>query len=568
VLDAYAAIAGELPLALVVEDLDRATPTTVEFVHRLARRAQSTHLLVLVTARDIARVPETGRALRDLTGGTVVTEVALAPLDATDVRHFIGSIATLPDGAAAMRLAEQVARQTAGVPFYVLELLKALYDGGELQVDGGVWRLSERLQDPTRPLPVPESTEAILQKRLEVLGDRPLQVFAALAVRERETSVQDLAYLTGFEMEAVRAALNALERRRLIARQRGMPAVLHDELAAAALQRVSHSEARRFHQRAAELSEQGARLGRATEWSVAAHHAAVAGDIDRATVNAAHAAAAAEQASGHESARETLQTVLDSMPQPVREELQTRLAPILRGKRSPRSWLKARSRRRSAWKRYGVPAASAVVAVAAFATIRAAVGALGGGTASEPAAAVPFAAEVRATWELGVDSLAVIEPVFPESLVSSASDPLRIAGGYDAHATSISPAGDRVVAVRQGVDGPEIVLLSVQRGVLGRIDWCRGSFAVSWRGDGGRLACAPQPRTLALGDAAPGSQPLTVELPAPITGGPVWSPDGAWVAVRLAGDSVYVVDRAGRQEPTPVPGRRGVETVLRWEREP
>jgi DNA-binding SARP family transcriptional activator len=566
-LDAYAAIAGELPLALIIEDLDRATTATLEFVHRLARRAQSTHLLVLVTARDVARVPETGRALRDLTGGGVVAEVGLAPLDGTDVRHFIGSIATLPEGESGNRLAERVAKQTAGVPFYVLELLKALYDEGELQVEDGVWRFSERLQDPAQPLPVPESTGAILQKRLEVLGDRPLQVFAALAVRERETSVQDLAYLTGLEMEAVRAALNALERRRLIARQRGMPAALHDELAAAALQRVPHTEARRFHQRAMELAEQSARLGRSAEWSVAAHHAAAGGDIDRAAVNAARAAAAAAQTSGHESARETLQAVLNAMPEAAHSELQARLAPMLKGKRSPRSWLHARAGQRSGWRRYGIPAASAAAAVAAFAIIRAVLAGLGGETSAEPAAAIPFAAETGNAWALGVDSVTVFEPVFPGSLAGSSTDPLRVAGAYDANATSISPGGDRLLAVRQGVTGPEVVLLSVERGVLGRIDWCTGPFAVSWSGDGGRLACVTEGSALALGDAAPGSVPVRVRLPAPISGGPVWSPDGAWVAARVEGDSVYVVDRAGREEPRAVPGRPGAETMLRWERE-
>ena len=41
-LDAFVAIAQEAPLALIVEDLHRASPATIEFAHRLARRALTT----------------------------------------------------------------------------------------------------------------------------------------------------------------------------------------------------------------------------------------------------------------------------------------------------------------------------------------------------------------------------------------------------------------------------------------------------------------------------------------------------------------------------------------------
>jgi hypothetical protein len=374
-IDAFAAIADELPLALIVEDLDRATPPTIEFVHRLARRAQSTHLLLLMTARDVGRVPDTSQALLDLTSTGVVTEIPLTPLDVTDVWHFIGSIAKLPAEDTGWSLAEQVLTKTAGVPFYVLELLKALYDAGELAVEDGVWQFSDAVRSPEGGLPIPETTAAILGQRLENLGETALEVFAALAVMERETSIKDLGGLTGFDDETVLGALGALQRRRLIGRKGGMPAALHDELAAAAIQAVPAALVSRYHHRATELAEEAARLGRPSEWSVAAHHAAWGGDFDRAALNAARAAALAERASGREAAQETLHGILDPMPEPVRRELEAELAHVLSGRRSVRRWLDARTGKRPAWRH---PAAAAGLAAAAVVVVVVVVQLLGG----------------------------------------------------------------------------------------------------------------------------------------------------------------------------------------------
>ncbi len=533
-IDAYVAIAEELPLALIVEDLDRSTPPTIEFVHRLARRARSTHLALLMTARDVGRVPDTSQALRDLTSTGVVAEVPLSPLDVTDVWHFVGSIAKLPAEDTGWSLAERVLAQTAGVPFYVLELLKALYDAGELTVEDGVWQFSPAIRDPSRTLPIPETSGAILAKRLENLGETPLEVFAALAVLEREASVKDLAALTGFDDEAVTGALGALQRRRLIGRRSSLPAVLHDELAAAAIQAVPAALVSRYHHRATELAEEAARL-RPAEWSVAAHHAASGGDFPRAALNAARAAAVVERTAGREAAQETLRGILDPMPEPVRRELESELRPALSGKWTARRWLEARTGKRPPLRRYAAPAGGVAVA--------AAVVLLGwtfwprgngsGGGGPEPRGVAAFG----------------------ESAGSAAPE-----------ASSISPAGDRAVVRRAGPDGEELVLLTVDEAAIGSIDWCRGAFAVDWHGDAARLACVAEGgEALRLGDALPGSSPTRVPVAGHISGSPTWSPDGEYIAFRLVEDagSVYLVDRAG-QEPPRAMSSGDAEMATEW----
>jgi len=144
-------------------------------------------------------------------------------------------------------------------------------------------------------------------------------------------------------------------------------------------------------------------------------------------------------------------------------------------------------------------------------------------------------------------------------------------GSFDPTTSQISPTGDRILALRRAEQGYELVLLSVGDGSSTTIEWCRGTFAVSWEPDGGRLACVAQGgAALAVGDLRPDSEPVVVPLPGRVEGSPAWSPDGAQVAFALEGDGerVYVLGRDGRGTPQPVQGLRGEGTRLRWVPQP
>lgn len=342
VLDAFTAIADEVPLALVVEDLHWAPPATIEVTHRLARRAAGARLLLLTTARDFGRSPETARALGELTASGAVADLPLEPLDATDVEDLVSSIARLPDDAEAKTLAHRVFERSAGIPLYVLEVLKSLYDAGALRVQEGAWVIGEALRDPSQPLPVPETSEAILEGRLGLLSAKSLGVLTALAVWGRQSTVADIVRVTGFEQDDVVAALAALERRRLVGRLEGLPVVVHEELAAVALRKGPPALVKILHATAALLAEERARQGQDAEWAVAARHAAAAGDVDRAAAAAVHAASALTRSSGREAAREALTRLLADMPPPVGAQVEVALLKVAGGMFGP--WISAPKR--------------------------------------------------------------------------------------------------------------------------------------------------------------------------------------------------------------------------------
>jgi len=343
VLDAFSAITEEIPLALVVEDLHWATPDTIEFAHRLARRAQAHHMLLLLTARDYGDAPGTTEALRGLTGTGAVKEVSLAPLDTADVRQLLASVAELPDETSGCWLAAQLVERTEGVPLYVLEVLKSLHDSGALVERAGRWEFGAGLRDATGQLPIPASARAILESRLSAVGDRPAALLAAMAVWGRAAGADVLTRLTALDAPSVERALVALERRRLVVRDGGANVtVAHEELAAAAIRGTPPALLVQLHERAGRLAREAARNGRPGDWLVAARYAALAGRPERAAVDAARAVAELQRSSGRAAGREALLRALNAMPAEVRGHLQLALQPVLEDKWSARRWLAER----------------------------------------------------------------------------------------------------------------------------------------------------------------------------------------------------------------------------------
>ena len=342
-LDAFAAIAEEVPVLLVVEDLHWASPEAIEFAHRLARRAQSHHILLLLTARDYGDVPGATESLRALTATGAVREVPLGPLDLPEVEQLLSSIAELPDADSGRWFATQVLQRSQGVPLYILEVLKSLHDSGLLSEHAGRWVFGPTLNPAQGDLPIPESAAAILEFRLQAVGDRPAAVLAAMAVWGRAARTEVLARLTGLEPQDVERALLALERRRLIHREDGLPVVAHEALGAAALRSAPGALLEHLHERAARLARDAARGGRAGDWMAAARHAALAGRAERAAVDIAQAAAAVERSSGRAAGQDSLTRALSTMPTEVRAHLQIALQRVLEGRWSARRWLAERT---------------------------------------------------------------------------------------------------------------------------------------------------------------------------------------------------------------------------------
>lgn len=158
------------PLAMLVEDLHWADPSTLDFLTLLIERPPGGQTLLCMTARPEFSVPWDGSA---------VGIVDLARLSAGEVdqmvTHVAGGLALPPP------VCRQIADRSEGVPLFVEEVTKAVLESGALRKQDAGYELAGPLDDRQLPATVKESLIA----RFDRLGDSlPLAQLGAAIGRE------------------------------------------------------------------------------------------------------------------------------------------------------------------------------------------------------------------------------------------------------------------------------------------------------------------------------------------------------------------------------------------------
>jgi DNA-binding SARP family transcriptional activator/tetratricopeptide (TPR) repeat protein len=233
-------LAARNPVLLMLDDLQYAGQSTVEFVHYLGRHAGGARLLVLATVRA-ENDAEVGAAL-----AAVASRVDLGPLGA----DAVGQLARQAGQAG---LADRILRQTRGHTLFVVEVIQALADG-----DSGL----------------PESLGGAVQARARRLGAEAEQLLRAAAVLGAAVDPATAAGIAGVPpADALRDCELALQARLLVAAGRHFE--FANDLIREALYATTPEPIRlAYHQRAADLlTSQPESLAR---------HAAASGDWLRA----------------------------------------------------------------------------------------------------------------------------------------------------------------------------------------------------------------------------------------------------------------------------------------------
>lgn len=163
-----ARLAREVPVALVLEDLDRADPAFLSLVQPVAAHLEDQAVLLVVTARPAPRPPGLDQLLADLvTDGA--TRLRLRGLDPVETTLLATAVAGADPEAARAVLA-----RTGGNPQLVVELVRALMADGVL---AGRAEVPPGLPASLRPLVLgwlarlPRSTVDLL-RMAAVLGPR------------------------------------------------------------------------------------------------------------------------------------------------------------------------------------------------------------------------------------------------------------------------------------------------------------------------------------------------------------------------------------------------------------
>ena len=213
------------PLLLVLDDLHWADQPTLSLLRQVLTGASSMRALVVGTYRDSDLGPDhpLTALLADLHRGQGGERIKLTGLDSEDVLALIEVAAGQELDADGRELATEIARETAGNPFFAGELLRHLTESGTIeQQENGRWRVAGDLSE----LGLPRSVREVIGRRVERLGPDARTALSAAAVIGRE-----------FDLDLLVAAVDLSESQLLD---------LLEEAVAASLLRESPDRAGRF----------------------------------------------------------------------------------------------------------------------------------------------------------------------------------------------------------------------------------------------------------------------------------------------------------------------------------
>ncbi len=186
------AVAAELPVAILLDDLHCADGASLELLQHLARHTRADRILLVGTYRDVevSRHHPLESALRDLMREDLVDRIPIRRLDPEGTAKLIA--ATLGEGEVSRELIAVIHQQAEGNPFFTQRLVRFLVERGDVRKEGGRW-----IQRPLHKVEVPESVRSVIVQRMERLGDQTQEVLCEASVLGQTFMFDSLVRLAG-----------------------------------------------------------------------------------------------------------------------------------------------------------------------------------------------------------------------------------------------------------------------------------------------------------------------------------------------------------------------------------
>ncbi len=163
------------PLIVVFEDLHWVDGETETWLNLLADSLANARVLLLVNYRPEYRHQWGSRSY--------YTQLRLDPLGSESTQELLTAL--LGDGAALAALRRMIAERSDGNPFFIEEIVQALFDDGALVRDGVMVKLTR----PLAEIKVPATVQGILTSRIDRLPADEKDLLQTLAVMGREFSL-------------------------------------------------------------------------------------------------------------------------------------------------------------------------------------------------------------------------------------------------------------------------------------------------------------------------------------------------------------------------------------------
>ena len=168
-----AADAARSPVVLALDDVERASPETVNLVHYLAAGLGSSAVMLLCVARP--SLFETHPSFGE--GDAPLTRLELGPLDEDEAAELFGELCR-PAGAVPPDVMRHAQARMGGLPRALTELVRYLIELGAIVTDDDGWRFDPA---PLTGATLPDELGGVVAARLRVMasGERDLLEKAA-----------------------------------------------------------------------------------------------------------------------------------------------------------------------------------------------------------------------------------------------------------------------------------------------------------------------------------------------------------------------------------------------------
>jgi predicted ATPase len=211
--------AGPQPAVFLFDDLQWADPATLDLLQYTARRGYEgvPHLFIAAyRPEEIQRDHPLYAMRRDLERASLLIKIALSPLSLGEVMALVGQVIGSPTGGA--RLGRRLFEETAGNPFYLVEILRSLLEAGVIWIDAsGRWRTDyDEITENYRELMLPMTVREAILDRVARLDRGQQDWLAAAAVIGRPFTFELLQAMTGVEDGVLLTAIETYKRRQLL----------------------------------------------------------------------------------------------------------------------------------------------------------------------------------------------------------------------------------------------------------------------------------------------------------------------------------------------------------------
>jgi tetratricopeptide (TPR) repeat protein len=273
-------ISTEHPLVLFIDDLHWADSASLSLLHYLARSILSERILILATYRseEVENFPDgqtnqLKNALYLMARDGLFSEIRLQSLNQNDITEIVESML---EGKAHATLIDRLTKDSQGLPLFVVESTRALFEQQKIKKEDEFWKLT------VEDFIVPTKVKDIIHRRIDQLKPTQRRILDVAAVIGEKFDPKLVSIVVCQDSIDVLESLNALEKSTLLVhRDDDYYRFNHAKYREMLYQDIPALLKREYHRRIAQRIEESTKISELLPVNDLAYHYTNSGDKEK-----------------------------------------------------------------------------------------------------------------------------------------------------------------------------------------------------------------------------------------------------------------------------------------------